>query len=100
MTCGSPGATAPSNDEAAAAGFASAPDPDVDTSADWMWWQGFHLAGTGVEQDESQILRVIIDNRSMRRMNGNNKRLVFMVTNAGGTSIKMGYYLRTLLKLH
>jgi len=88
------------SNEAAAAGSGSMPDPGVDTAADWLWHFGFHISGNAIEQDESQVARVIIDNRSMRKLPGANKRLMFIAKNTSTVAMDLGFFARSLVKLH
>ncbi len=44
-------------------------DPVNDGSADWLWYEAFHLGGESTAQDTTiAAVRKVIDNKSMRRM--------------------------------
>ena len=71
------------------------PDPIVD-DADWMWWYG-----TTVELSTGDTLHVPIDNKSRRRMNEAERRLVMAISVPAGTDgVLFSVNGRILLRMH
>ena len=87
------------NDEAVTTGYTALPNPILDTGADWIWWSGMVQPGNG-NTEFHQVQVTVIDNKSMRKMPGVNKRLVFVFANFTGVSIEVGLFVRSLVKLH
>jgi len=96
------------NQQSADVGGASAPDPE-DDEADWMWYRtGFHLPGFRDDDAGTGLLHEMtprymeIDNKSARKLNENNKTLLYVFKNdaSSGQIISQAISLRMLLKLH
>jgi len=88
------------SEEAAAAGTGSVPVLSVDTGADWLYWRSHPIGGSGVTTDLSQLLQTQVDNRSMRKLMGVNRRLVLKVENGANVGLQFNFALRTLVMLH
>ncbi len=87
------------SDEAAAVGATAVPRPSIDTAADWIYWSAHPLIGNA-GNSLSEVLRVVIDNKSARKLPGANKRLVLVVENVCVQSLDFNFVLRTLVMLH
>ena len=73
----------------------SLPDPILDR-ADWMWW-----AGDTAPLSTEETLRTDIDNKSQRRFNEAERRLVLAMSIPGGTdALLFSLNGRALLRMH
>ena len=88
------------SDQAFTAGVTSMPDPEVNTSADWIWWKAFFVQ-SGADLTERESMREVeVDSKAMRILKAANKVLALLIRNDTGLSLTVGYGGRTLVKLH
>ena len=89
--------------QAFAAGAGSLPDPALE-NADWLWWKhvryisGFYEDNAGAQRIFNATRYFEVDSKAQRKLDEENKTLVWVVKNQGGSTLRTGLGVRTLLK--
>ena len=85
------------------AGTTSVPDPELD-DADWLWYSTLTHRGQRTERSAGVFAEsphaLEIDNRAMRRIQGNEQRVIMSVKNRSGSNVDIDIEGRILFLLH